>query len=52
MIIQRGDIYYADLRPVVGSRAGRDKTCPYNTKMMSETDKPDGNLRSNNLADA
>lgn len=37
MIIQRGDIYYADLRPVVGSEQGGIRPV-LKYKMMSETD--------------
>ncbi len=29
MVIHRGDIYYADLRPVIGSEQGGNKTCSY-----------------------
>lgn len=37
MIIQRGDIYYADLRPVVGSEQGGIRPVLI-IQMMSETD--------------
>lgn len=30
--MRRGDIYYADLRPVVGSEQGGRETCTYHTK--------------------
>lgn len=30
--IKRGDIYFADLRPGSGFRAGRDTPCAYNTE--------------------
>lgn len=32
MIIKRGDMFYADLSPVVGSEQRRNKTCCNNTK--------------------
>lgn len=32
MIVKRGDMFYADLSPVVGSEQRGDKTCCYNTK--------------------
>jgi mRNA interferase MazF len=47
MIIQRGDIYYADLRPVVGSEQGRtidkkrlkDKVCHLDNQILGKIDK-------------
>lgn len=27
MMIKRGDMFYADLSPVIGSEQGRNKTC-------------------------
>lgn len=38
MIIQRGDIYYADLRPVVGSEQGGIRPVLIIQNDMSETD--------------
>ena len=32
MIVKRGDMFYADLSPVVGSEQRWDKTCCNNTK--------------------
>lgn len=32
MIVKRGDMFYADLSPVVGSEQRRNKTCCYHTK--------------------
>ena len=32
MIIKRGDMFYADLSPVIGSEQGRYKTSINNTK--------------------
>ncbi len=32
MIVRRGDMFYADLSPVVGSEQRWDKTCCNNTK--------------------
>lgn len=32
MIVKRGDMFYADLSPVVGSEQRRNKTCRNNSK--------------------
>lgn len=32
MIVKRGDMFYADLSPVVGSEQRWDKACCYNTE--------------------
>ena len=49
MVIRRGDIYYADLRPVVGSEQGDYITgwCPpgtYYTKRYGKQAQPDSDL--------
>lgn len=36
MIIRRGDIYYADLRPVIGSEQGGVRRC-WSSRMISAT---------------
>ena len=50
MIIQRGDIYYADLRPVVGSEQGGVR--PVLIIQNDVGNKPYCNMCSDNIADA
>lgn len=40
MLIQRGDVYYADLRPVVGSGTGRRPAGSYHSEQYREPAQP------------
>ena len=44
MIVKRGDMFYADLSPVVGSEQRRNKTCCYHTKRYGKQAQPDSDL--------
>ena len=49
--VKRGDIYYADLSPVVGSEQGRHEAGAHSPERHGQPAQPDGDRRGNNLAD-
>ncbi len=44
MLIQRGNVYYADLRPVVGSEQGGVRPVLYHSEQYREPAQPDRDL--------
>ena len=49
MVIKRGDIFYADLRPVVGSEQGGDPSCSDHTERCGKPAQPNCDLRSHHI---
>ncbi len=52
MLIQRGDVYYADLRPVVGSEQGGVRPVLIIQNNIGEPLQPDCDLCGDYFADA
>lgn len=50
--VHRGDIFYADLSPVVGSEQGGHPPGSCYTERDGEQTQPDGNLRGDHVTDA
>lgn len=51
MLIRRGDIYYADLRPVVGSEQGGVRPVLIHSERCGKPPQSDGDLRGDHITD-
>lgn len=51
MLIRRGDIYYADLRPVVGSEQGGVRPVLIIQNDVGNRHSPTGDLRGDHITD-
>ena len=51
MVIRRGDIFYADLRPVVGSEREAYARCSYTKRCRNQPAQSDSHLCGDHFAD-